>query len=70
MKQLHLDRWAVLIEFQKTTPFTPTLAEIAELWYTEKHAARNTLKILTTNGYAITHANKRYSMYLAIEPKE
>lgn len=76
MQQIHLDRWAELLEFQKQIkPFSPTLDEIGKLWgfgaSRKSSAPRNTLEILEKNGYVLSRKPfGRCTLYYAIDPLE
>ena len=72
LSQLHLDRWAVMLEYQKTiAPFPLVMGEICELWmFKHRRGPVNTLKRLAEHDYVRIRKGKRFSMYLAIEPED
>lgn len=72
LSQLHLDRWAVMMEYQQTIkPYPLVLSEVMELWqFTHRRGPANTLKKLEEHGRVKVRRGKRFFMYYAIDPFE
>jgi hypothetical protein len=73
LRQVHIDRWIELVEYQKTIkPFPITIDDACKLWkFDDPHGARNTLKRLVDSGYAIRRGCRgKDVLYFAVEPED
>lgn len=72
LSQLHLDRWAAMMEYQETIkPYPLVMGEILDLWqFTHRRGPVNTLKKLEEHGYVKVRKSKRFFLYYAVDPFE